>query len=368
MIYVIALPFIVLKSRTSKYSQALPSRFFLKENPSFKKEGIWFHCCSFGETRAIQGIIDKCTDEVNLSVITNTGYEEAKKLTKNVRYLPYELFLPFWIKRQKVLVVMEAELWYMMFLAARKKGIKTILINARISDKSYASYQRFSWFYKRVFENIDTVFAQSDVDKERLEQLGATNVRVSGNIKLSQLPVVTTTYTKPKVFTVTAGSTHANEEKLILNGYNKSIEKLIIVPRHPERFDEVDELMNTFAQNNELSYHRFSQRNDFGSDLVLADVMGELNNIYAISDLVILGGAFERIGGHNPVEPAFFNCKIISGEHYFNQKPLFECINNYTIVKNEELQDVLLKSQSLENASLKEIGDIEPIIKEINGI
>lgn len=368
MIYVIALPFIVLKSRTLKYSKALPARFFLKNNPAFNTSGIWFHCCSFGETRAIKTLIDECNDEINISVITNTGFNEAKKLTNNVRYLPYELFLPFWINRQKMLVVMEAELWYMMFLSAKAKGVKTVLINARISDRSYPAYQKFTWLYKRIFNNIDTIFAQSQTDKERLEELGAKNVQVVGNIKLSQLPEITTQYAKPKAFVVTAGSTHENEEALILESYNKDMEKLIIVPRHPERFDQVDSMMQTFAMQNALSYHRYSNQKDFDSNLILVDVMGELNNIYAISDVVILGGAFEKIGGHNPVEPAFFNCAIISGENYFNQKPLFECINDYTIVKNDELKEVLKNAKTLKGSSLKEVGDIAPIIKEINGI
>ena len=82
-------------------------------------------------------------------------FEEAKKISSNVRYLPFEIFLPFWVNKQKVLVVMEAELWYLLFLFAKKKGAKTLLINARISDKSYKSYKRFSFFYKRIFQNID---------------------------------------------------------------------------------------------------------------------------------------------------------------------------------------------------------------------
>lgn len=346
----------------------MPARFLLKQNPSFKKSGIWFHCCSFGETKAIKTITDKVNDTINISVITNTGYEEAKNLTKNVRYLPYELFLPFWVTKQKLLVVMEAELWYMMFVCAKFKKTPTMLINARISDRSYKSYQRFSWFYKKVFAHIDYVFAQSELDKDRLELLGAKNVQSVGNIKLSQLPCVTKEYTKPTGFIVTAGSTHEGEEQLIMDAYHSSIDKLIIVPRHPERFDKVDALLKGFAEKKGLSYQRFSNSYNFDAQVILVDVMGELNNIYAISDLVILGGAFEKIGGHNPVEPAFFNCRIISGEHYFNQKPLFECINDYTIVKNEELKNVLKYAKDLQCASLKEVGDIEPIIKEINAI
>ena len=90
-----------------------------------------------GETQALKPIFDRLSKEdLLLSVITNTGYEAGRSLAKEVRYLPYELFLPFWIVSQKALVVMEAELWYMLFLVAKQKGAKTYLINARISDKS----------------------------------------------------------------------------------------------------------------------------------------------------------------------------------------------------------------------------------------
>lgn len=365
VLYILALPFIIYKSRNSKYKEALPARFFLKNNPSFKENGIWFHCCSFGETKAIKSLVERMKDDVHISVTTNTGFEEAKLLTNSVRYLPYELLLPFWIRKQKVLVVMEAELWYMLFLVAASKGTKTLLINARVSDRSYDSYKRFSWLYSRIFKHIDKVFAQSEIDKERLEELGAKNVEVVGNIKLSQMPKVTKRYEKPDCFTVTAGSTHENEEKLILDAYNSDMEKLIVVPRHPERFDKVHELLESFAKEKGLSYHRFSKREDFDSQIVLADVMGELNNIFAISDAVILGGAFEKIGGHNPVEPAFFNCALISGVHYFNQKPLFECVNEYTIVENSELKEVMKDVKKLKPSSLQEVGDISPIVKEI---
>jgi len=368
IVYLLALPYLLIKLRNPKYKNAIPSKFFLKNNPSFQKEGIWFHCCSFGETRAIKPIIEQFKDEINLSVITNTGYEEAKKITNEVRYLPFEIFLPFWVTRQKALFVMEAELWYMLFLCAKAKGVKTYLINARISDKSYNSYKRFSFLYKKIFENIDKVYAQSLKDKERLESLGATNVEVIGNIKLAQLPVVTRVFDRPKEYIITAGSTHENEEKLILDAYDVSLGKLIIVPRHPERFDKVDALIRNFVENKGISYHRFSQEEHFKSDIILIDIMGELNNIYAISDAVILGGAFEKIGGHNPVEPAFFNCAIISGEHIFNQVPLFEAIENYTLVKKEELNKTMKNIKNIKKSKLVNIGSVEPIIKEIHGI
>jgi 3-deoxy-D-manno-octulosonic-acid transferase len=365
-IYILAIPYLIFKSKNHKYRQAIPAKFFLRNNCKFKENGIWFHSCSMGETKAIKPLIENYLNDANISVITNTGFEEAKKISSNVRYLPFEIFLPFWINKQKVLVVMEAELWYLLFLIAKKKGAKTLLINARISDRSYKSYKRFSFLYKRIFKNIDKVFAQSLTDKQRLEELGASNVEVIGNIKLAQLPKVNISFEKPNGILITAASTHENEEKLILDAYKTQQGKLVIVPRHPERFDKVDLLIKEYIKNKDISYHRYSSKEDFESDIILVDKMGILNDIYAISDVVILGGAFEKIGGHNPVEPAFFNCKIISGKNIFNQKSLFDCIKNYYLIQNDELGDYLNNIKNLEKPILTKAGSIEPIIKEIN--
>ena len=107
-------------------------------------------------------------------------------------------------------------------------------------------------------------------------------------------------------------------------------------------------------------------KEDFDSDIIMVDKMGILNDIYSISDVVVLGGAFEKIGGHNPVEPAFFGCKLISGKNIFNQKPLFECVRNYYLINNDEIGNYLEKIDSLEKTILTKAGSMEPIIKEIN--
>lgn len=367
VIYILAIPYLLYKTKNKKYKEAIPAKFFLRNNKPFEKSSIWFHVCSMGEAKAIKPLVEKL-DETNISVITNTGFEEASSLTSNVRYLPFEIFLPFWIKKQKALVVMEAELWYFLFLFAKRKGAKTYLINARISDKSYNSYKKFSFFYKRVFANIDKIFAQTKEDKERLLELGAKDVKVIGNIKLAQFPKVTRSFEKPNDTLITAGSTHEKEEELILNSYDREYGKLVIVPRHPERFEKVAKLIEEFTQKNSLTFHRFSQKEDFSSDIILVDKLGELNNIYSISDIVILGGAFANVGGHNPVEPAYFGCKLISGKRIFNQKSLFECVKNYKLIEDNELKEALENAQDLENSSLVQEGDIQPIIKELHGI
>ena len=369
-LYIIAIPYLIYKSTKSKYKEAIPARFFLKNNPKFDTNGIWFHSCSMGETKSLKPIIDELKNNnigpINISTNTNTGFEAAKQLTSNARYLPFELFLPFWINKQKVLVVMEAELWYMMFLYAKINHTKTILINARISDKSYNSYKKYQWFYSKIFKNIDKVFAQTDIDKKRLIELGAMNVETIGNIKLSHLPKITKSIQKlDDKFITTLASSHKNEEQLILNGYYKEMGRLIIVPRHPERFDLVDSLIKEYVKDKDISYSRYTQNDSLNTDIILIDTMGELINIFAISDAVILGGAFEKIGGHNPIEPAYFNCALISGEHIFNQKALFECVKNYRIIKNEEILDIMQNIKDIPKASLIKAGTIDPIIKEI---
>jgi len=370
VIYILSIPFLIFKSKNPKYKEAIPAKFFLKNNPPLKENKLWFHSCSAGETVALKPILEYFKqDDINLTVITNTGFQKAQQFTSNVGYLPFEIFLPFWITKQKALVVMEAELWYMLFLVAKSKGTKTILINARISDKSYKSYKKFSFFYKQIFKYIDKIYSQSEEDKQRLQELGGKNIEVIGNIKLVNLPKITKQLTKPNKTIITAGSTHKTEEELILNAWDKSYGKLILVPRHPERFDEVYELVKSRYTNSDISFHRYSLQEDFNSDITIVDKMGELNNIYNISDVVILGGGFiKTAGGHNPIEPAFFNCKLISGDIIFNQKSLFECVNDYYLIKPEQLKSYLQDIKNLKQSSIGEKGDISKIIEELSNI
>ena len=346
LFYILSLPALFALSLKQKYRYSIPARFFLYKNPPFQKSSIHFHACSPGETKALAPLIEEF-EEVNISVITQTGFDEAKKYhNANVRYLPFEPLLWWWIRAQKALVVMEAELWYLLFFLSKKRGAKTFLINARISDRSYPSYKRFAWFYRHIFENIDYVFAQTAQDKKRLESLGAKNVEVVGNIKLLNKPKVTKHYTKKRPIIV-AASTHDPEEEIIATDWvmsQKDKSTLVVVPRHPERFDEVDELLSHIAKREDLRYHRLSQHKSLDADIVLIDVMGELINLYAVADLVILGGSFVPVGGHNPIEPAFFGVPIISGEHIFNQKESYAAVKGIEIVDASKLQEILQKN------------------------
>ncbi len=372
MLYIAALPLLIYLSFKDKYKQSLPSRFFLLKNPKFKNsDGIWFHVCSLGEARALKPILESLRGvDVKITTITQTGQAEAQKYDADVRYLPYEIFLPFWIKKQKMLIVLEAEFWFMLFAVMAAKGGKIVVLNGRISEKSVDKYLQFAWFYKKIFAHVEIIYAQSQVDKNRFLALGAKNIEVIGNIKLAAKITKTKTYEKPKRESIVAGSTHEGEEASILKAFieykKQSDSQLIIVPRHPERFQNVYELMREYADKNSLTLSRFSTSQDFKADLVLVDMMGELNNIYAICDIAILGGAFKAdVGGHNPLEPAYFGCKIITGKHFFHQKELFKYVHHVQYVEPDAIHKALLACRDLPPSVVEERIDLQPIIEQI---
>ena len=372
MLYLVALPLLVYLSFKQKYKNSIPSRFFLFNNPRFKNsDGIWFHVCSYGEAGALKPILKHLTDkDVKISTITQTGYAEAKKYDADVRYLPYEMFLPFWAKRQRVLIVLEAEFWFLLFTVLKAKGTKIVLLNARIPDNSVKKYLQMAWFYKKLLSHVEVVFAQSETDKNRFLALGARNIEVIGNIKLAGEIKKTKDYKKPDVELIVAGSTHVTEEESVLKSFveyrKQSDAKLVIVPRHPERFEDVYKLMQAYAKKADLTLSRFSQSKELESDMILVDAMGELNNIYAISDIAILGGAFkDDVGGHNPLEPAFFGCKIITGKHFFHQKELFKYVHHVQYVEPSEIHRALLSARELPESMVEENIDLEPVIKKI---
>ncbi len=372
MLYFAALPLLVYLSFKQKYRESIPARFFLFNNPRFKNgNGVWFHVCSLGEARALKPILELLGDkDIKITTITHTGQAEARRYNAEVRYLPYEMFLPFWVREQDVLVVLEAEFWFMLFSVLRAKGTRIILLNARISEKSAKKYLQFAWFYKKMLSHVEMIYAQSEADKNRFLALGAKNIEVIGNIKLAGKISKTKEYKKPEVEFIVAGSTHDSEEESVLKSFveyrNQSDAKLAIVPRHPERFESVYELMKKYADKNSLTLSRFSHDKEFKADMILVDAMGELNNIYAISDIVILGGAFrDDVGGHNPLEPAYFGCKIITGKHFFHQKELFKYVHHVQYVERDEIHKALMKCKELPPSMVEEKIDLKPVIERI---
>ncbi|MDD2368403.1 MAG: lipid IV(A) 3-deoxy-D-manno-octulosonic acid transferase [Sulfuricurvum sp.] len=366
LLYAAAFPLLILFSLKKKYRESIPARFFGIKNPPFRDHDLWFHVCSLGEAKAISPLLEKLGDKrVAISVITHTGYEAASKYAAQVRYLPYEIWLWFWIERPKTVVVLEAEFWYLLFRLVRIRGGKVIALNARISDRSFPKYYRMRWFYRILLRQCDRIFCQSTEDMARFIALGATNVEVVGNIKLAQKIAASKAYAKPEGLLIVAASTHEGEEEGIIQGfieyrkYNPSV-KLLVVPRHPERFAKVGELIERSAP--ALSLSRWSESQSMDTDIILVDAMGELNNLYAISDVAILGGAFSPIGGHNPLEPAHFGCKIITGEQIFLQRELFKYVSHVQFVGLERITEALMDAQEIPPSQVNGSVDLQRIL------
>jgi len=308
-----------------------------------------------------------------LSVTTQTGFKEGQTFLRNVRYLPFEPWLWLWVRPHNALVVMEAELWFLLFYLAKARGAKTYLINARISDRSYGRYRKFAWLYRRIFAQIDEVFAQSVEDAKRLEALGAVNVTVTGNIKLADLPEATRRYEKPKGTVITAASTHEGEETSVLRAFEVFRKRhpearLLLVPRHPERFEKVAREAEAFAVSQGWRFGRWSREPSLEADVTVIDAMGELVNLYAVSDIVILGGAFVPVGGHNPAEVLPFGCRLITGPHIFNQRAMFESVEGAIFCEAETLPQALEKALAAPPLRLKTPVSLETVLKRLDDV
>lgn len=374
VVYFAALPVLLLVSFKKKYRHSLPARFFLYRNGRLAPGCIWFHACSLGETKSLEPLLEQLRGEpIGLTVTTQTGFAHAKTYAGVARrYLPFEIFLPWWSNRPKTLVVTEAELWPMLFWSVGRQGGRTFLVNARISERSFGRYRRFGWLYRRVFAGIDRIYAQSEEDRLRLEALGAADVEVFGNIKLFRKVAATKHYAKPAGWIVTAASTHEGEEELVLSAFarlrmREPEAKLIIVPRHPERFAKVAAMGEQFAAVRGMRCGIFSRDGFVADDILVVDAMGELVNIYAVSDLVVLGGSFIPAGGHNPLEPAAFGCRLISGEHMFHQKELFAKVDHAVLVGRDALGEALANGRDLAPTRLRVRGSLEALAEAIRG-
>lgn len=383
-----ALPLIFILSFKQKYKESLKRRFVSPiPLPNHILKFRWIHACSFGEVKSLQSIINtlqtqlKEDEAILLTTTTQTGFNLANTLypTCTLAYLPFETLIPFWLRKKQILslTLVEAELWLMPLVCVKTMHAKTTLLNARISTRSFPRYLRFRFFYSRLFGYIDKIFCQSQEDKARLESLGAKNVQVFGNLKLAEIPQVTKTYPHPKKPLWVIASTHSkngvSEEALILQEIlkahptNYDTQIFLFAPRHPERFLEVESLLNAILAQNNIPPITKTSTNGIPSALqspfILLDALGELNNLYSIAHGVILGGSFlPDIGGHNPIEPAFFHTKLISGPYIFNQNALFACVENYALSDIENLAQTLQNPP--QNSLITRHLNITQLIKE----
>jgi 3-deoxy-D-manno-octulosonic-acid transferase len=351
LLYLLA-PFVLLRllwrsRELVAYRQRIGERFgFVERVP--QGVAVWVHAVSVGETVAALPLIQALLahhgeQEVWVTTMTPTGSARVRsELGDRVRhsYIPYDLpgavarFLDRAQPRQ--VVVMETELWPNLFRAVSRRGLNLVLANARLSPRSFRGYSRLQRAVSEVLADCTIVAAQSDADAERFRALGAQRVTVMGNIKFD-LAVpdekVRAGRSLRQWFGTSrpvwiAASTHEGEDQQILAAHQVLLETmpeaaLILVPRHPQRFDATFRL----AEKTGLAVQR---RTGFDSaepaQILVGDSMGEMFVYFGAADVAFVGGSLARVGGHNVLEPAAIGLPVLFGPHMFNFLPARELL------------------------------------------
>ncbi|MEJ2471165.1 MAG: 3-deoxy-D-manno-octulosonic acid transferase [Desulfuromonadales bacterium] len=316
---------------------------------------IWVHAVSVGETRAaiplLKGLRRDYPDAVLLlSNVTETG----RKIAATIPEIDQVIFFPFdlrWIVRRvlnvirpDLVILIETEIWPNFVLEAKQRRIPLVLVNGRISDRSFPRYRMLGRLLEPILACIADFCMQSEQDSRRIRYLGAASgrVQVTGNLKFDMQPPRITSddlqplcslYRLPEDGVVwVAGSTHDGEEALLIDVYQRLLQTfpklfLILVPRHPERarqvFDELSRKQIKGTLRSEIG--RRSEPFSPGEVLVV-DTLGEMLKLYAVSDLVFVGGSLVPIGGHNVLEASLVKKPVIFGPFMHNFKEIARLI------------------------------------------
>ena len=306
------------------------------------KPAIWVHAVSVGEVNASLPLLRKLRSvypsyPIVLSTITDTGQRVAMDKAPqgtSVVYLPFDVGLIlkrcFRKVRPKILIVMETELWPNVLKTASENRVPVLMINGRISEKSSKGYSRIAFFMKKVFPYVNKFGMQSRLDAERIVAIGAEEdkVVVLGNLKFDmKLPGSVPQWIREmKGPVIVAGSTHRGEEEIIVSACREIIDrfpdvKLILAPRHPERFGEVEDMLKAkcvpYVKRSSFNLQT-STLTPLKANVILLDTVGELSSVYGAADLAIVGKSFSGFGGQNPLEPAYWGKPFLCGPHMEN--------------------------------------------------
>jgi 3-deoxy-D-manno-octulosonic-acid transferase len=305
---------------------------------------VWVHAASVGETNAVAPLIERILGfgiHVVLTTGTVTSAQVADRRFGNRvihQYVPLDLkpavsnFLDHW--QPDLAIIAESELWPMTILELGARRVPQVLVNGRLSDRSFKSWKKRAFLAEALFENLAHVIAQSDVDGERFAMLGARPVTVSGNLKVDTDPPradeKSLMQLKAQIGqrkTWAAVSTHEGEEKLAaeIHGLLESRHPgllTIIVPRHPER---ADELVGQFAAAG-LNVARRSVGDPVRpeTDILLGDTIGEMGLYLRLTEIAFVGRSLTAEGGQNPLEPAMLNTAVLAGTNVQNFRDAYQ--------------------------------------------
>ena len=353
---------------------------------------IWFHAVSVGELMSILPILNileknKQIDQiiVTSSTISSAKIFEKQKFKKIVhRYFPIDTnflnkkFINYW--KPKAAFFVDSEIWPNMFKNLKKSNIPVILLNARITKKSFKRWFLIKNFSNLVFKNISLALPSNTETKNFLKKLGANKIKFIGNLKYYGLSKINNNKknilkNKFKNFKVwCAASTHEGEEILISN-VHKNLKKnqknllTIIIPRHIDRVEKIIELMNK----NQLEVIRHSSNKNINknTDIYLVDTYGEASNFYDLSNVCFMGGSIINHGGQNPLEPARLGNYILNGPNIGNFKEIYEFLskNNMSITTSniDKIQKIIEKKLNKKISNLNKTKIVKIGEKILNG-
>ncbi len=354
---IIFIPFFSLFSKKKGYSVDLKERLVFQK-PQTEKP-VWFHCASVGELNVAKPLIKEILKEqpVLITVFSPRGKSYAKKLfpEAEVRAVPFDIsfIISRFLKKYspKMLVLVEGEFWYNL-INQSKKDIKIISVNTRISPKSFRTYMKYQFFYKKIFNAIDLFLARSERDVSYLRRLVKDKKKIilCGDLKLvSSIPEKEVPLKTKGKTVIVAGSTHFPEESIILSVF-KSIKKdypdttLILAPRHIERIKDVALTVEKFG----FSYSFRTKTDVLDTDVYIIDTLGELAGLYRYATVVFVGGTFVPVGGHNILEPALLNKPVIIGKHFEKIRSMYSFLHKkgavVSVSSEEELEDWIRKA------------------------
>ncbi len=320
------------------------------------KTRVWFHVASVGEMKVAASLIPlmrSSTADIYpvVTVVTKTGKQKALSagLDATLYYAPLEIAPVIkraaGVIRPKLLVLAETELWPLLIRWVRKSGAKVVIVNGRISTRSFKYYKLFRFLFKAVLRDIDLIMAQTEADRSRFIEIGASPERVEiyGNIKFDQVnggsdhsinDELDRFFQPAETFVFVAGSVRKGEMKTLLSAIERSLATgrsmiAVIAPRHmkdlPAFENGLDSLSIKYTKRSRLAENRSDQ-----ASVLLLDSMGELSRIYRHCHLAFVGGSLVSIGGHDPLEPASAGCAICFGPFMQN--------NQYAATKLLELK------------------------------
>ncbi|MBK9155483.1 MAG: 3-deoxy-D-manno-octulosonic acid transferase [Chloracidobacterium sp.] len=355
--FLMMLPLFLLRSQ--KYASGFRQR--LGNYPEFDQDGrriIWLHCVSVGEANAARPLAEALVKEfpdrrLIVSTTTKTGQELSKRIFAEIAdcvfHFPFDW--QFSVRRAldhfkpSVVLLMETEIWPRFIHEARLSGAKVAIVNGRLSERSRKRYAWVRGFLRRVLADIDAALMQGAGDANRLISLGlaAAKTKVTGNMKFDiadddrDAAIADELSSRFRLENgrpvIVAASTHEPEERWVLDAFCSILDgeatikpRLIIAPRHPERFDAVAKLLRDFREDDacEFKRYRWVRRSgepgetDAAADIVLLDSIGELRAAYRLSEIAFVGGSLIPHGGQSVLEPAAAGNAILTGPHTFN--------------------------------------------------